>query len=256
MPVDLSAFDYYLFAALAVIGSFLGAWFLIWLSQHSRFTKQIDSFRGVAPNFLSVIGVMFSLNLVFLANDTWHARDRALDAVYQEADSLSAILVLAGQLPETIRLRVAAAVRHYAQATVTAEWPALARGRSSSETGAQLDALLVLLSTPELGQALNQSAYSQMLHQALQIRTARNVRIALSQTHVNPLKWMGMAFLGFLMMTAIVVVHVDARRPELMAIAIFVAAAAPTAAIVLIEGNPFQAPSIVSAAPIATLAGP
>jgi len=256
VPVDLNAFDYYLFAALAVIGSFLGAWFLIWLSQHSRFTKQIDSFRGVAPNFLSVIGVMFSLNLVFLANDTWHARDRALDAVYQEADSLSAILVLAGQLPETIRLRVAAAVRHYAQATVTAEWPALARGRSSSETGAQLDALLVLLSTPELGQALNQSAYSQMLHQALQIRTARNVRIALSQTHVNPLKWLGMAFLGFLMMAAIVVVHVDARRPELMAIAIFVAASVPTAAIVLIEGNPFQAPSIVSAAPIATLAGP
>jgi hypothetical protein len=41
-----------------------------------------------------------------------------------------------------------------------------------------------------------------------------------------------------------------------MAIAIFAAAAVPTAAIVLIEGNPFQAPSIVSAAPIATLAGP
>jgi hypothetical protein len=115
---------------------------------------------------------------------------------------------------------------------------------------------MVLLSAPELGQALNQSAYSQMLRQALQIRTARNVRIAVSQTHVNPLKWLGMAFLGFLMMAAIVVVHVDARRPELMAIAIFVAAAAPTAAIVLIEGNPFQAPSVVSAAPIATLAGP
>jgi hypothetical protein len=65
-----------------------------------------------------------------------------------------------------------------------------------------------------------------------------------------------MAFLGFLMMTSIVVVHVDAGRPELMAIAIFVAAAVPTAAIVLIQGNPFQAPSIVSAAPIATLSGP
>jgi Protein of unknown function (DUF4239) len=258
MPVDLSAFDYYLFAALAVVGSFVGAWLLIWLSQSSPFTSLIDSCRGVAPNFLSVIGVMFSLNLVFLANDTWHARDRALDAVYQEADSLSAILVLAGQLPEPTRLKVAAAVRQYAQATVTADWPALARGRSSPEAAAHLDALLVLLSAPEVGQALyqNQSVYGQMLHEALQVRAARNVRIAVSQTHVNPLKWLGMAFLGFLMMTSIVVVHVDAGRPELMAIAIFVAAAVPTAAIVLIQGNPFQAPSIVSAAPIATLSRP
>jgi len=256
MSVDLSAFDYYLFAALAVVGSFLGAWFLIWLSQRSQFTTLIDSFRGVAPNFLSVIGVMFSLNLVFLANDTWHARDRALDAVYQEADSLSAILVLARQLPEPTRLKMAVAVRHYAQATVTADWPALARGRSSPEAAGQLDALLVLLSAPEVGQALNQSVYGQMLHEALQVRAARNVRIAVSQTHVNPLKWLGMAFLGFLMMTSIVVVHEDAGRAELMAIGIFVAAAVPTAAIVLIQGNPFQAPSIVSAAPIATLSGP
>jgi hypothetical protein len=54
MPVDLSAFDYYLFAALAVVGSFVGAWLLIWLSQSSPFTSLIDSYRGVAPNFLSV----------------------------------------------------------------------------------------------------------------------------------------------------------------------------------------------------------
>jgi hypothetical protein len=51
MPVDLSAFDYYLFAALAVVGSFVGAWLLIWLSRSSRFSSLIDSFRGVAPNF-------------------------------------------------------------------------------------------------------------------------------------------------------------------------------------------------------------
>ena len=256
MPVDLRAYDYYLFASLAVVGSPLGAWFVIWLSRRSRFSALIDSFRCVAPNFLSVIGVMFSLNLVFLANDTWHASDRALDAVYQEADSLSAILVLARQLPEPIRLKVAATVRDYAKTTVAADWPALARGRSSPEAAAQLDALLVLLSVPEVSERLNQSVYSQMLHEALQVRAARNVRKRLSNTHVNPLKWMAMALLGFLMMTSIVVVHVDARRPELMAIAIFVAAAVPTAVIVLIEGNPFQAPSVVSAEPIAKLAGP
>ena len=88
------------------------------------------------------------------------------------------------------------------------------------------------------------------------MRTLRDLRVALSQTHVNPLKWLGMAFLGLLMMISIVMVHVDQARAELLAVLLFAAAAAPTAAIVLVQGNPFQQPTAVTSAPIAAMAVP
>jgi hypothetical protein len=80
----------------------------------------------MAPNFLSVMGVLFALNLAFLANDTWSAHDRALHAVFQEAGSLQTILALADQLPDALRSKVDQAVRTYARLTVTDDWPMLA----------------------------------------------------------------------------------------------------------------------------------
>ena len=75
----------------------------------------------------------------------------------------------------------------------------------------------------------------------------------MSQTHVNPLKWLGMGFLGFLTLLSIAVVHVDKPRAALVAVSLFALAAAPTAAIVLIQGNPFEQPTVVSPAPIAAV---
>jgi hypothetical protein len=46
-------------------------------------------------------------------------------------------------------------------------------------------------------------------------------------------------------------VHVDQRRAQLLAVLLFATAAAPSAAIILIHGNPFQTPFAVSSAPIA-----
>ena len=93
-----------------------------------------------------------------------------------------------------------------------------------------------------------------MLRQVVDVRDSRDQRIGLSQTHVNPLKWLGMAFLGFVTMLSVAVVHVEHPRAALVAIWLFALAAAPTAAIVLVQGNPFQQPTTVSPAPIAALA--
>ena len=86
---------------------------------------------------------------------------------------------------------------------------------------------------------------------ALTVRDGRETRLALSQTHVNPLKWAGMAFLGFLTMLTVALVHIGSPRPMVKAVTIFALASAPTAVIVLIHGNPFQPPGSVSPAPLA-----
>ena len=255
MTALLGTYDHYGYAAIALLGTFFGAWFLLWVTLRSPWAEELHRWRGVSPPFLGVVGVLFALTLAFLANDTWNAHDRALNTVYQEADGLRSINALAENLPEAVKAKVVGAVREYAGITVHEEWPLLARRQSSREASAQLDRLLSLLAGPEVAGVAPAGVHSLMLVQATQVRAARGMRIALSQTHVNPLKWLGMAFLGFLTMISIAMVHVDQARAEILAMAIFAAAAAPTAAIVLVQGNPFQPPTVVHAEPIAALAG-
>ena len=50
--------------------------------------------------------------------------------------------------------------------------------------------------------------------------------------------------------------HVDKPRAALVSVTLFALAATPTAAIVLIQGNPFQPPSDVRPAPILAAADP
>jgi hypothetical protein len=253
MTITLGTYDHYLYAAFALIGTFGGAWFLLWVTQRSRHAPVIHTFRGVSPPFVGVIGVLFALTLAFLGNDTWNARDRALNAVFQEADSLRGIQALAEHLPPAIRTGLDDAVRGYARVTIDEEWPLLASRHSSRAASDRLDNLLALVSSEAVASHLSPAVQTLMLQQVIQVRTTRDLRIALSQTHVNPLKWLGMAFLGFLTMITIAMIHVDQARAEFLAVMLFAAAAAPTAAIVLVQGNPFQPPTAITPAPIAAL---
>ena len=198
MPTHIGQYDQYYLSLVAVVGTIPAVIVLLWLTQRSKYAEFIRSYRGIAPNFLSVIGVLFALNLAFLANDTWSAHDRARHAVFQEAGSLRSILALAEHLPDPGRSKVDRAVRNYTHSVVSADWPMLALRQNSPAAADDLNSLLVLLSSDEVASVLNTSVQSLMLQQAVQARSMRDLRIALSHTHVNPLKWLGMAFLGFL----------------------------------------------------------
>ncbi|MFO1152703.1 MAG: hypothetical protein U1E42_03400 [Rhodospirillales bacterium] len=252
--MHVGQYDQYYLAVVAVVGTLLAVIFLLWLTQRSRYAGFIRTYRGIAATFLNVIGVLFALNLAFLANDTWLAHDRARQAVSQEAGALRSILALAERLPAASRAKVDGAVTTYARQAATADWPLLALRQSSPAVAEDLNALLMLLASEEVAAQVNAPVQSLLLQQAVQVRSMRDLRIALSDTHVNPFKWLGMAFLGFLTMISIAMVHVDSSRAEFLAIALFAAAAAPTAGIILVHGNPFQQPASVSAAPIAAIA--
>ena len=86
-------------------------------------------------------------------------------------------------------------MRDYAQASA-AEWPMLARRESSAQVPPQADRLLKLMASQALAQATAANVQTLMLGKVSEIRAQRDLRIGLSQTHVNPLKWLGMAFLG------------------------------------------------------------
>ena len=250
--MNWQAYDHYLFAAAALLGTFAGAFVLVRVMEARRWAAQIASMAGVVPPFINVLGVLFGLTLAFLANDTWNAHDRALASVAREADALRAIAILADNLPAADAANVKAATHRYASAAV-AEWPLLARRADSPEAAAAADGLLAVLSQPRVLAQSGAAVSGQEIALAIALRDGRETRISLSQTHVNPLKWAGMAVLGFLTMVSVAVVHVGKPRAMRVGVAIFALASAPTAVIVLVHGNPFQPPAAISPAPLAAI---
>ncbi|MCR6632584.1 MAG: DUF4239 domain-containing protein [Magnetospirillum sp.] len=252
MPQMLHTYDHYLLAAIALVGTLAASAIGFWLG-HSRFAPAIRAYRGLSPPFVNVVGVLFALTLAFLANDTWNAHDRATNAVFQEAGALHSIQALSRHLPAATRAKVDAALQRYVRLAVEDEWPRLAERHGSPATSEALAGLLEVLSGPDVAAALHPTSHAQVLEQAVGVRGAREQRMALSQTHVNPLKWLGMAFLGLLTMISVAMVYVDQPKAELLAVLLFAAAAAPTAAIVLVQGNPYLEPSAVQPTPLAEL---
>lgn len=258
--MDWQTYDHYLFAAAALVGTFAAAIVLIRVLEARRWAARVEGMAGVVPPFINVLGVLFGLTLAFLANDTWSAQDRALSAVNHEADALRAISILASHLPAQDAARVSAAARGYAGAAV-AEWPLLSHRHSSPEASVAADKLLAVLSEPRLLAESGPAVSGQEIALAIAVRDGRETRLSLSQTHVNPLKWTGMAVLGFLTMVSVAVVHAGIPRkgglgPMRVAVAIFALASAPTAVIVLVHGNPFQRPAAISPAPLAAILDP
>ena len=247
-------YDHYGYAAAAVLGTVFGAVGLRWVMHRSSCARIVAGFQGVVPPFINVIGVLFALTLAFLANDTWSAHDRAINSVFHEADSLRSIKALTSGLPAPLKARVHTIIDAYVAEIVGVEWPLLAQRKSSVMASQTLDSLLELLASADVANVMGPSVHVLVLEQAIEVRHDRELRIALSRTHVNPFKWLGMAFLGFLTMVSVAVVHVGNPRAELAAVMLFAAAAAPTAAIVLVHGNPFQQPAAISADPIAAVA--
>jgi hypothetical protein len=251
--LDWSAYDHWGYAGLALVGTGLACLLLARLLVAPDWRPRLAAIEGVAPPFVGVIGMLFALTLAFLANDTWAAHDRAIGAVTREADALSAIGALATALPAPERAAVDRAIADYVRGAVEVEWPKLAHRATDPATGATLERLLGLAAAPTTGAALGSAVHARLLGEVMVVRDARDARVSLSQTHVNPLKWLGMAFLGLVTLIAVAIVHIDRPRAAIVAMLLFAAAAAPTAAIVLVQGNPFQAPTTVSPAPIAAL---
>jgi len=97
----------------------------IWVSSARRIHND-----AIGPN-VSVIGTSYAVLIAFMLSGVWSDMQSATLTTEQEANSLVNVYRFARELPEESRKEIQRLAREYAQAMVTAEWPAMEHDDSS-----------------------------------------------------------------------------------------------------------------------------
>jgi uncharacterized protein DUF4239 len=90
--------------------------------------------NDVAGFIYAVVGVVYAVLLGFSAIIVWEQFRRAQEGVEEEANALADLYRDSRVFPPEVRNAVELRVREYTRLVVDKEWPAMAGGKSSSET--------------------------------------------------------------------------------------------------------------------------
>src|SRR5215471_4564444 len=190
-------------AILIFGGTFLSAAVILLVVHSFAVGDRARAFKAVSPGLLPPLGIMFGLLVAFLAAQAWGDQDRAQTEVNREASALRAVVILSESFPgEAAHLR--GLIRQHIHEAQTDEWPAMASHRATitivPASLAQAMKTTLALPVQGEGQAAAQRAIVASLENALD---ARRQRILISQSGVNPVKWMSLILQAICMLTAI-----------------------------------------------------
>jgi Protein of unknown function (DUF4239) len=228
----------------------LSAMFLVFLSFGPWTFRVAATFRGVVAPFLGATTVILALLIGFLANDIWDRDRRAAATVKSEADGLVTLFTLVSTFDRPVDQMVAA-IRSYAAAVTTKEWPEMAIGNGAPQAEQALDDLLRTVARSVQAPGSNAVLDRALVDTAMGIRASRNVRLALSRDESAPLKWMVVLVLAVLSQTGIAAVHLEKPRPQMLALAIFTTSLVFVVGLLAAHEVPFTPPFPLSSAPIA-----
>jgi Protein of unknown function (DUF4239) len=243
-------------ALLASLALFFSATavFLIWLSFSRVTGTAVQSLKGVAAPFLSALAAILAILIGFLASDIWDRERHAAAAVRAEASQLVALDRLAAVFGLQ-RDSLDATIRAYASTVVQKEWPSMARQRASPDAELTLDQILKAVDALQLSKAGRGDLDRLMTSTALEVRTARNTRLALSQDHSEDVKWLSVLILAVMTQVSVALVHLERARPQVAAIAVLTISLIVVIGLLASHELPFAPPLGVSSAPIADVLG-
>lgn len=228
------------FVALALL--------LCWLTFASPFAPALQDWKGVAPPFVGVPATLFALLMTFLSQDVWDANRRAYRAVATEREQLTTLLALTGNHgagPDDL----SQPIREYVEAVVGLEWKSMEDGEESSEAETALDTL-----TRAASEARIQPAYQRVLVDTMmKLRSAREQRLAIAGAYPDDRKWAAVILIAFITQCSLAAVHLDRARPQLLAQALFIAAAVVVVSLVAAVEEPYSPPKAVSSEPLEQL---
>jgi cobalamin synthase len=237
--------------ALTLTGAF-GAFalFLAWLSFASPVTPFVQTLKGVVPPFVGVPATLFGLLMTFLSHDVWEVNGMAYRALAQEHEQL----VTLGALSDNHGVDAAAlprAIRDYVEAVVGLEWKAMENGEESPEAESALNTLTRVASSAKIEPAFQRV----LIETVMKLRSAREQRLAVAAAYPDDRKWAAVIIIAFITQVSLAVAHLERARPQLLAQAIFGAAAVVAISLVASVVEPYSPPKAVSSDSLEQLLG-
>lgn len=230
-------------AAFAVV-----ALLLCWLSFASPVAPFVQGCKGVAPPFVGVPATLFGLLMSFLSHDVWLANDTAYRALAQEREQIATLAAL-GENHGTDAADLPHALRAYVEAVVGLEWKAMQQGEEAPEAEAALNTLTRAASGAKIEPAFQRV----LVDTVMKLRSAREQRLAVAAAYPDDRKWAAVILIAFITQISLAVTHLDRARPQLLAQAIFGAAAVVVISLVAAVVEPYSPPKAVSSEPLEKL---
>lgn len=104
-----------------------------WFVRRRVGAEVLSRHNDVAGFIYAVVGVVYAVLLGFSAIIVWEQFRHARENAEQEANALADLYRDSRAFPPEVREAVEAQVRAYTRAVIDKEWPAMARGQSSTE---------------------------------------------------------------------------------------------------------------------------
>ncbi len=204
-----------LFAAIPVVTAIV----LQWLSQHSPLTPALASYRGVVAPFFVSVALLFGLFATFLAAEIWERVNDSSHSLEHEIGAIRTISQIADALGEP-GYPIANAVAEYTSVVIDEEQN-ITSGIRSAAAEAALRKLMQGILALEGAEPQHDAALNALLTSFRDLRQARATRIHIAATHSDPYKWITVIVLGIVTQIALVFCHVDNRKAQAAALAIF-----------------------------------
>lgn len=224
------------------------ALFLCWLSFGSRFAAHAQDWKGVTPPFVGVPATLFALLMTFLSQDVWDANRRAHQAVALEHEQLATLSALSSN-DGFDSDGILSAIHQYVEAVVGLEWQAMEDGSQSPETEAALNKLNAAVNGAKIGPSLQRA----LIDAVIGLRSARDQRLAIAGAFSDDRKWAAVLIIAFITQIALAATHLDRPKPQLLAQAIFAAAAIVPISLVASVNDPYSPPNAISSDSVAQL---
>ena len=216
------------------------------LEARGPLAATIRSGRGLVAPYFTVVSIILGLFAALLVSDVWHKCNEARHAVQAEGDAVHLIAHLARA--NGIEAMSMPRLKTYAEAASAENPYSAAIDARRGETGKAYQELLVALSTVV---GIEPPVRAALLGAARELLNAHDKRLHLANDVTAPIKWLALLVFGGITQIALMLVHVDNRRPMRVAVGLFTVAFSFCLVVVAIFDAPFEI--VLSDEPGATL---
>jgi uncharacterized protein DUF4239 len=143
----------------------------------------------VAGFFMAVLGVMYAVLLAFVIIVVWQEFEDTRLTVEKESNALAALYRLTVTLPEAEGTRLRGQLREYAQTMVDDEWPAMAVGRTSTQSVEIADQLWLSIAKRQTGSDDDRLIQTEILQRLNDLNDNRRLREMEAGSGLPPVMW-------------------------------------------------------------------